>query len=99
MRLFKRGPTINGLHENVIMRLYQTRNDSESKSGNKAIIERISDKPVKLVFEESSMKKLVLEDSDNIFSYAYLVDVDVQTVEGVPRLYKVINIHDKLDLD
>jgi hypothetical protein len=80
----------------VVMYWYQARSDSGSPVGDKAIIESISDKPVK-VFADESLKRLMILGDENPFRYAYLVDVNVQTVNQKPALYKILHIHDKFE--
>ena len=87
-----------GLHRKVLMYWYQARNDPTSRAGDRAIIESISPRPVKVVFEDDQLKGTILADQENIFRFGYVVDVAVETVQGVPTLYRVLAIHDKVPL-
>src|SRR5690554_554313 len=85
------------VHKNKVMTWYQTKFDAESHTGDKAIIESITKRPLKVIFENNAVKEAMLK-GDPRFSrpwheLAYLVDVEVQTINGVPKVYTVINYH------
>ena len=85
------------MHKNKVMTWYQTKFDTESHTGDKAVIESITKRPLKVIFENNAVKEAMLK-GDPRFSrpwheLAYLVDVDVQTINGVPKIYTVINYH------
>lgn len=89
---------IAGLHRQVALSLHQTRNEiGQNVSGDKAIIQTISDKPVRLAFEHESTKQYIL-DVDRMYHKAFIVDVIVETVQDKPVLYKVKHIHDAIDV-
>lgn len=88
-----------GIHEQVLMYLYQARNDISSTTGDKAIIESIHTGPVKTIFIDDKIKAKALSDKSNLFKKAFIVDVSVETIAGVPKLYKVSEIHDIFDRD
>jgi len=88
-----------GLHSQVLMYLYQARNDVSSTTGDKAIIESIHQGPVKTIFANETIKAKVLSDKSNLFKKAYIVDASVETISGIPKLYKISEIHDVLDRD
>ena len=86
-----------------VMYWYQTKFDDESHTGDKAIIESISKKPIKVIFENNAVKKAMLK-GDSRFSkpwneLAYLVDVLVQTVRDEPKVYTIINYFDDETFD
>lgn len=89
--------SVTGLHEQVVLYLYQARNDAKSSAGDRAVIESIHPGPVKLVFNEDGQKAAILAASDNPFQHAYLVDVMVETIGGRPVLYKVVQLRDTMD--
>lgn len=81
-----------------VMTWYQTKFDETSQTGDKAVIESISKSPVKVIFEKSVVKK-ALTAGNPLFKkpwneLAYIVDVIVQTVQGVPKVYTVINYYE-----
>jgi hypothetical protein len=85
------------VHKNKVMTWYQTKFDAESHTGDKAVIESITKKPLKVIFENSAVKESMLK-GDARFAkpwheLAYLVDVEVQTINGAPKVYTVINYH------
>ncbi len=87
---------VTGHHDRVVMSLHQARNDARSSAGDRAIIESIHSRPVKLIFATEALKGRLLSSSENPFQSAYVVDVQVETVGGRPALYKVLEIHDTI---
>lgn len=87
----------NNVHHKVLMYWYQVRDEIHAQAGDKAKIESITPKPLKVIFANDDLKQKILEDSGNFFKYAYIVDVELQTMDNKPVLYKVIEIHDKID--
>lgn len=89
---------VKGFHEKVLLRWYQTRNDTSTATGDKAIIEALAERPVKTVFLGESGKARMLNMEENFFRRAFLVDVQVDTICGKPALYKITAVHDTVDL-
>ena len=81
------------------MKIYQVRGDMTSNTGNKAVIDAISNKKLNVVFETDELKHKILNSEDNPIRKAYLVDVLLMTIEGKPAAYKVIALHDIIPLD
>jgi len=69
-----------------------------TSTGNRAVIESISKAPVKVIFENNAVKKAMLAGDPRFqkpwHELAYIVDVSVQTVQGAPKVYTVINYYD-----
>lgn len=87
---------VERLQRKVVLYWYQARNDPKSKAGDKAIIESVSQLPIKTVFGVESLKHEMLFDSDiNPFKFAYVVDVYVETIQNRPAVYKLIEFHEK----
>ncbi len=86
------------VHKKRVMIWYQTKFDSTSATGDKAIIESISNTPTKVVFENDAVKKSILAGDDRFHrpwhELAYIVDVRVQTVRGKPKVYSIINFYE-----
>ena len=86
-----------------VMTWYQTKFDDSSQTGSKAVIESISKSPVKVIFENNSVKKALMAGGPRFRKpwneLAYIVDVRVQTVQGVPKVYTVINYYDDETFD
>ena len=72
-------------------------NHSNSKSGNKALIESLSKKPISVIFETDELKQEMTTSYGGIdwAKRAYTVDVKVQTIEDKIVLYKVVNNYKK----
>lgn len=87
---------IVGRHKNVVLYWWQTRNDT-SQAGDRAIIESISPRPVKVIFESEEAKSNILKLDENLFKHAFLVDVDVETIENRAALYKVVKVHEEIE--
>lgn len=86
-----------------VMTWYQTKFDDSSPTGNKAVIESISKTPIKVIFENNAVKKAMLG-GDKRYSnpwheLAYVVDVQVQTVQGVLKVYTVIDYYEEDTFD
>lgn len=86
-----------------VMTWYQTKFDETSQTGNKAVIESISKSPVKVIFEDIAVKKALMS-GDSRFGkpwneLAYIVDVKVQTVRGVPKVYTVVAYYEEDTFD
>lgn len=92
----------NHVHRRKVMIWYQTRFDS-TDTGDKVIIEDISTKPTKVIFENQAVKAAMLRGDPRFIKpwneLAYIVDVRVQTVRGVPKLYEVVDYHDEHTFD
>jgi hypothetical protein len=86
-----------------VMVWYQTKFDDSSQTGNKAVIESISKLPVKVIFENNAVKKAMLAGEPRYkkpwHELAYIVDVRVQTVQGIPKVYTIINYYDEDTFD
>lgn len=93
------GTPITGIHERVVMYWAQARNDIKSLSGDKARIESISGTAVKTIFVGEDIKVKMLYEEAHPFEKGYLVDVACETVNGRPVLYKILELHDIVDLN
>jgi hypothetical protein len=65
--------------------------------------ESITDKPVKVIFENNAVKKAMLKGEPRFKKpwneLAYLVDIKVQTVRNLPKVYTIINYYDEDTFD
>ena len=87
----------DNIHKKRVMYWKQAKFD-ESNAGDKAVIESITKTPVKVIFENNAVKKAMLA-GDSRFNkpwqrLAYVVDVKVQTIQDMPKLYTIIDFHD-----
>lgn len=87
------------IHSRVLMQIYQVRNEAELNKGNKAIIDEIfKGKKVSVLFETDELKNDILFLEENPTQKAFQVDVKVQTVNEKVVAYKVIALHDVVDI-
>jgi hypothetical protein len=93
------GPPIpeNGHFEKEVLYLQQMRGDSTTSIGDRGIIEHFSPRPVKLYFMTPEVKAAIVDQQENPFKMAYVVDGQVSTARGEPALYKVTVVHDVID--
>jgi len=86
-----------------VMVWYQSKFDSLPSTGDKAVIESISKAPIKVIFENNAVKKAMLLGDVRYpkqwHELAYIVDVKVQTVQGIPKVYTIINYYDEDTFD
>ena len=86
-----------------VMVWYQSKFDSLSSTGDKAVIESISKAPIKVIFENNAVKKAMhlgdVRYPKQWHELAYIVDVKVQTVQGIPKVYIIINYYDEDTFD
>lgn len=93
------GPKLpaNQVLQDEVMILHQMRGEAAAKAGDKGIIETISKLPVKLAFASENIKQAILALPENPFQLAFVVDVDVKTVNEKPALYKILALKDRFD--
>lgn len=95
---YKSTPPLEEIHTRVVMGIYQLRSDMNVNTGNKAIIDSISKNKVGLFFESDELKLEVLASDRNPINYAYVVDVSVQRLESRIVAYKVLKLHEVIEL-
>lgn len=92
-------------HQRVLM--YFTRSDIgdapiEKRSGERAVIDEISEKDLPIMYAselaEERIKHEIREPDENIYKKGFNVDVVVQTRNGKPVVYKVLEVHQVIDL-
>lgn len=91
-------PADNVLYRQL-MTIYQMRSDMSTDKGNKAVIDAISDKKLAVVFESDELKERILHSDCNPTKKAFLVDVVVQSAGGRVVAYKVMSLHEIIDID
>lgn len=84
-----------GLHRRSLFYWHQAQDKVGGAAGDRGVIEAISARPVKTVFANERAKAEMLGEA--LFRFAYVVDVDVQTIGGQPRLYKVLEVRDRVE--
>jgi hypothetical protein len=88
-------------YPSVLMRLHQS-SISEATVGRrtneKGIIERVDDVPRPLIYASDlaaqAIKGEILRPGGNPYKKLFVVDVDVETVAGTPKAYRVRNVSD-----
>jgi hypothetical protein len=80
-----------------VLTLHQVKGVPKAQAGDKGIIETVSKSPVKLWYASDDIKRSILELHENPFRLAFIVDVDVKTVDDKPALYKVLTLKDSFE--
>ena len=93
----------DNIHSRKVMYWYQTKFDPKSETGNKAIVDDLSKSGLKVIFENNAVKEEMLH-VDPTFGkpwqeLAYVVDIEVQTVRGIPKIYKVLKYYPEYTFD
>lgn len=89
---------VQSQYSKVIFTWYIAKNDLKSKSGDKGIIERISHTPCKVIFDNEIIKSEMIDMDENPLHKAFVVDVEVGTVQGKPVSFKILKMHEYFDL-
>jgi len=89
-------PPLSGVFRDEVLYLFQVRDDLKAPTGDKGIIERFSNRPVKLQFSSEEVKRAITDASENPFRVAFIVDGDVSTVEGKPALYRIHTVRETI---
>lgn len=88
---------VSGRKEKVLLYFYQARNDTKSTTGDRAVVESLSGDPIKTIFGNEDMKKRILLMDENMFKFAYVVNLTVETIGDKPKLYTITDILDKVE--
>lgn len=90
----------------VLMRLHQTSAENlkvDKRTSEKGIIERVDGIPRTLVYASDlagqRIKSEILQADGNPFQKGFIVDADIETVNGKPRLYRIVEVHQIIDLE
>lgn len=93
----------SSLHTIQLFRWYQANFDNKKREGSKGIIEKISTKPLKVVFENDSIKEYMTSDKDYIDKewqkLAYFVDVEIGRIDNKPKVYKIRKVYEEDTFD
>jgi len=85
------------VYRKMVMFWSQTKFGEGTSTGDRAVIEAITSSPVKVVFENNAVKAAMLSGDPRFHKQwhqlAYLVDVTVQTVRDVPKVYTVTQFY------
>jgi hypothetical protein len=73
------------------------------RTSEKGIVEAVDMTPRALIYASDlagqQIKEVILEPGGNPYQKAFVIDMDVETVNGRPRAYRVLEVHQVLDLD
>lgn len=90
----------------VLMRLHQSSIEDlkvGKRTAEKGVVERIDLAPRTLIYVSDlagqTIKSAILAHEGNPFQKAFVVDVDVEYVNGRARAYRVLNVYDVIDLE
>jgi len=90
---------IDVTYKKKVMTWYQAKFDDTSQTGNKAKIESISKKPLKVVFDNDKIKEEMFSQGSQFgvawHKLAYIVDVQIQTINEMPRVAIIIKYYPK----
>lgn len=70
------------------------------RTGEKAVIEKISTKPLPVIYASDMAQKSIKSafQSENVFKQGFVVDVNVERRNGKPIAYRIMNLHQTIDL-
>jgi hypothetical protein len=88
----------------VLMRLFQASvvdGKESGRTGDRATIAAVTDKDLPLYFPKQSndFKRIITESTEYPFTKGYIVDVVVEYQGDMPRLYRLLHLHDVVDLE
>ena len=86
------------IYSQQLMTIYQLRGDMCNDSGNKAIVENISKKKLPVIFKDEELKRLILDSDTNPIKKAFFVDVEVKKIRGKIVAYRVLKLHETIDI-
>jgi hypothetical protein len=82
----------HSIKENEVFYWFVAKDSLKSQSGDRGIIEAISSRDLKVIFDKPELKDKMLNISENPFHLAWVVDVKVGTIEGRPAFYKIMDV-------
>jgi hypothetical protein len=70
------------------------------RTGEAAVIEKVSTKPLPIIYASDMAQRSIKQafQDENVFKLGFVVDVNVERRNGRPVAYKVMNLHQVLDL-
>ncbi|MFK5288607.1 hypothetical protein ACI3PG_11205, partial [Glaesserella parasuis] len=71
--------------------------DAQSKAHDRAIIPAISSKPVRVRFEDKSLKDTMIINEEYPYHKIFLVDVLVEYIEEEPVIYKILKLNGSMN--
>ena len=84
-------------HKKRVMTWYQAKFDPDSQTGNKVKVEAISKKPLRVLFDNNAIKEAMYAQGSQFgvpwHKLAYVVDVQVQTIDEQPRVATIMKFY------
>lgn len=87
------------IRKNQLMTIHQMVGDMSLDKGNKAVIDAISTRKVGLLFEDDEIKHAILHMDGNPTKKAFYVDISLMYANGKLAAYKVMKLHDIIDIE
>ncbi len=94
-------PTEDGddIRKNQLMTIHQMVGDMALDKGNKAVIDSISKRKVGVLFDDDKIKNQILHMDGNPTKKAFYVDVSLMYANEKLAAYRVLKLHDIIDLE
>lgn len=90
-------------HKKRIMTWYQAKFDPDSQTGNKVKIESISKKPLRVLFDNNAIREAMYAQGSQFgvpwHKLAYVVDVQIQTINEQPRVALITKFYPNQTFD
>jgi hypothetical protein len=94
-------PSVRTIHEAMLFFQQASRGAGKSsgRTADKAIIPAVSDKPLPVYFlKDAELKEQMVQGHPNpLKDTTFVVDVDVQLVDGTPKGYRITQVHKVID--
>ncbi|OTG79917.1 hypothetical protein B9T33_10365 [Acinetobacter sp. ANC 5054] len=94
---FRPTPDTN-IKEQVLLVFTQTNSSTKNTNNDKGVIESISKNTIKIRFANDSLKKEMFF-KQHPYGVAFIVDVEIQTINDKPFIYKVLKLHECINID
>ncbi|WP_409029376.1 hypothetical protein [Gracilimonas sediminicola] len=85
--------------ENEPFRFHQIRKNIKTGTGDRVIVESISDKPLKVRYDDISIKEDIVESSENTFNFIFVADMIVQYKGDKPDTVLINELNDQISAD
>ena len=77
--------------------LFQVRGDATTHAGDRGVIQKFSEKPVRLYFMSEDAKRAILDHPENPFQMIFIVDGEVGYSGDAPVIYKIHKVIEAFD--
>lgn len=84
----------------VAMIFTQVRNSPDAKKGTKGLIDSLNPKALNIIFSTNEIAESIIQvENVNPFTTVFVVDVSIETVNGIPVAYKIHRLYDMFPLE